>query len=124
MDESVYSGAIEGAFTTKKEARELIRDGCNSKNKSAQVVKNNYEVLTDVLEHIDEPIAEQTIFDIYAFVTKNTMEIDVPTGAYCSEKVFVRSGRGEIVHTAPEAEKVPGKAGKLKFAKELLRFLF
>ncbi len=107
LDEAVYSSVIEGAFTTKKEAREFIHQGRSPKNKSEQMVKNNYEALTYVLEHIDEPITEQTVFDIYALVTKDTLEEDVPTNAYRSEKVFVRSGRGEIVHTAPDADKVP-----------------
>lgn len=113
LDEAVYSSVIEGAFTTKQEAREFIHEGRSPKNKSEQMVKNNYEALTYVLEHIDEPITEQTIFDIYALVTKDTLESDVPTNAYRSEKVFVQSSRGEIVHTAPQAEKVPGMMASL-----------
>ena len=74
LDEAVYSSVIEGAFTTKKEAREFIHEGRSPKNKSEQMVKNNYEALTYVLEHIDESITEQTIFDIYALVTKDTLE--------------------------------------------------
>ena len=113
LDEAVYSSVIEGAFTTKKEAREFIHEGRSPKNKSEQMVKNNYEALTYVLEHIDESITEQTIFDIYALVTKDTLEADVPTNAYRSESVFVQSSRGEIVHTAPEAEKVSGMMASL-----------
>lgn len=107
LDEAVYSSVIEGAFTTKKEAREFIHEGRSPKNKSEQMVKNNYEALTYVLEHIDEPITVQTVFDVYALVTKDTLEADIPTSAYRGEKVFVQSSRGEIVHTAPEADKVP-----------------
>ena len=108
LDEAAYSSIIEGAFTTKLEAREFIDNGRSPKNKSEQMVKNNYEALTYVLEHIDEPITEQTVFGIYALITKGTLAADVPTDAYRSQPVFVQSGRGEIVHTGPEAEKVPG----------------
>lgn len=113
LDEAMYSSVIEGAFTTKKEAREFIHEGRSPKNKSEQMVKNTYEALTYVLEHIDESITEQTIFDIYALVTKDTLEADVPTNAYRSESVFMQSSRGEIVHTAPEAEKVSGMMASL-----------
>lgn len=113
LDEAVYSSVIEGAFTTKKEAREFIHEGRSPKNKSEQMVKSNYEALTYVLEHIDESITEQTIFDIYALVTKDTFEADAPTNAYRNESVFVQSSRGEIFHIAPQAEKVPGMMASL-----------
>ena len=113
VDEAVYSSVIEGAFTSREQAVDFIRQNKQPRNKSEQMVKNNYEALTYVLEHIDESITEQTIFDIYALVTKDTLEADVPTNAYRSESVFVQSSRGEIVHTAPEAEKVSGMMASL-----------
>ena len=36
LDEAVYSSVIEGAFTTKKEAREFIHEGRSPKNKSGR----------------------------------------------------------------------------------------
>ena len=117
LDEAVYSSIIEGAFTSKKEAQELIRAARIPKNRSEQMVKNNYEAMTYVLENIDVPITEKTIFDIYALVTKDTLDEDVATDQYRSEKVYVRSARGEIVHTAPEAEQVP------KMMRDLLSFI-
>lgn len=117
LDEAVYSSIIEGAFTTKKEAREFIEKGREPKNKSEQMVKNNYEALTYVLENIDEPITEKTIFDIYALVTKDTLEEDYSTDSYRDDKVFVQKTNGDIVHNAPTHEKVP------EMMDELLRFI-
>lgn len=107
LDEAVYSSVIEGAFTTRKEAQAFIREGRAPKNKSEQMVKNNYEALTYVLENIDAPITKETIFQIYSLVTKDTLEEPAASDRYRSEPVFVRSQRGEVVHTAPGAEQVP-----------------
>lgn len=107
LDEAVYSSVIEGAFTTRKEAQAFIREGRTPKNKSEQMVKNNYEALTYVLENIDAPITKETIFQIYSLVTKDTLEESAASDRYRDEPVFVRSQRGEIVHTAPRAEQVP-----------------
>ncbi len=112
-DEAYYSGVIEGAFTTKREAREVLSAQRSPKNRSEQMVKNNYEALGYVLEHLDTPITEQTILDIWGLVTKDTLDADEAQNAYRSGKVFVRSGRGELVYTAPEAEKVPGMMASL-----------
>lgn len=107
LDEAVYSSVIEGAFTTRKEAQAFIREGRTPKNKSEQMVKNNYEALTYVLENIDVPITKETIFQIYSLVTKDTLEEPAASDCYRDEPVFVRSQRGEVVHTAPKAEQVP-----------------
>jgi len=107
LDEAVYSSVIEGAFTTRKEAQAFIREGRAPKNKSEQMVKNNYEALTYVLENIDAPITKETIFQIYSLVTKDTLEESAASDHYRDEPVLVRSQRGEIVHTAPKAEQVP-----------------
>lgn len=107
LDEAVYSSVIEGAFTTRKEAQAFIRKGRTPKNKSEQMVKNNYEALTYVLENIDAPITKETIFQIYSLVTKDTLEESAASDRYRDEPVFVRSQRGEVVHTAPKAEQVP-----------------
>lgn len=107
LDEAVYSSVIEGAFTTRKEAQAFIQEGRTPKNKSEQMVKNNYEALTYVLENIDAPITKETIFQIYSLVTKDTLEESAASDRYRDEPVFVRSQRGEIVHTAPRAEQVP-----------------
>lgn len=106
LDEAVYSSVIEGAFTTRKEAQAFIREGRAPKNKSEQMVKNNYEALTYVLENIDAPITKETIFQIYSLVTKDTLEESAASDHYRDEPVLVRSQRGEIVHTAPKAEQV------------------
>lgn len=107
LDEAVYSSVIEGAFTTRKEAQAFIREGRTPKNKSEQMVKKNYEALTYVLENIDVPITKETIFQIYSLVTKDTLEEPAASDRYRDEPAFVRSQRGEVVHTAPRAEQVP-----------------
>jgi Fic family protein len=107
IDEAVYSSIIEGAFTTKQDAKEFIENIREPKNKSEQMVKNNYDALTYVLENIDSPITQKTIFEIFRLVTKNTLEYAVPFDRYRNENVMVRKQNGEIVHTAPDYKQVP-----------------
>lgn len=107
LDEAVCSSIIEGAFTTRQEAKEYIGNHREPRNKSEQMVKNNYDALTYVLGNIDVPITEQTIFDIYAIVTKNTLDKEVPLNAYRNTGVVVQSWNGEVVYAAPEYARVP-----------------
>lgn len=105
LDEAVCSSIIEGAFTSKKEAAVLIRGNRDPKNKSEQMVRNNYDALTYVLEHLEESITEEMILKIAKIVTRSAAEVQV-TG-YRTNQVYV-SGQNGPVYTPPEASKVPG----------------
>lgn len=61
VDEAVYSSVIEGAFTSREQAADFIRQNKQPRNKSEQMVKNNYDALTYVLEHLEDEISEETI---------------------------------------------------------------
>ncbi len=104
IDEAIFSSMIEGAFTTKEAAIGFLRKHKEPANKSEQMVKNNYDALTYVLEHLEEPISEQIIIDIAQIVTRNAAEEQV-TG-YRTGKVYVM-GREQVVYTPPAPEQVP-----------------
>ena len=104
MDEAVYSSVIEGAFTSREQAADFIRQNKQPRNKSEQMVKNNYDALTYVLEHLEDEISEETILQIAKIVTRSAAEVQV-TG-YRDGAVYV-TGREGVVYTPPRADTVP-----------------
>lgn len=104
MDEAVYSSVIEGAFTSREQAADFIRQNKQPRNKSEQMVKNNYDALTYVLEHLEDEINEETILQIARIVTRSGAEVQV-TG-YRDGAVYV-TGREGVVYTPPQADAVP-----------------
>ena len=104
VDEAVYSSVIEGAFTSREQAADFIRQNKQPRNKSEQMVKNNYDALTYVLEHLEDEISEETILQIAQIVTRSAAEVQV-TG-YRDGAVYV-TGREGVVYTPPQAEAVP-----------------
>ena len=104
VDEAVYSSVIEGAFTSRKQAVDFIRQNKQPRNKSEQMVKNNYDALTYVLEHLEDEISEETILQIAQIVTRSAAEVQV-TG-YRDGAVYV-TGREGVVYTPPQADAVP-----------------
>ena len=104
VDEAVYSSVIEGAFNSREQAAEFIRRNKQPRNKSEQMVKNNYDALTYVLEHLEDEINEETILQIARIVTRSGAEVQV-TG-YRDGAVYV-TGREGVVYTPPQADAVP-----------------
>lgn len=70
--------------------------------------------MTYALEHLEEPITEQTIIEIAKIVTRNAAEVTVE--GYRTEPVYV-TGREAVVYTPPVAEHVP------EMMESLVRFI-
>lgn len=105
IDEAVWSSVIEGAFTSRAEAAKIIRQDKLPANKSEQMIKNNYQAMLYVLEHLEEPITAQTLIDIAGIVTRNAS--DEVVDGFRTVPVYV-TGREGVIYTPPAADQVPG----------------
>ena len=114
IDEAVWSSVIEGAFTSKAEAARIIQQNKSPSNKSEQMVKNNYQALMYVLEHLEDPITAQTLIDIARMVTCGASDETVE--GFRTIPVYV-TGREGIVYTPPDAAQV------LALVDDLLAFI-
>lgn len=70
MEESIFSSKIEGASTTRVKAKEMLRKNKTPKNKSEQMILNNYETIQYISEHKEEEISLEKLFEIHHLVTK------------------------------------------------------
>lgn len=105
FDEAFYSSVIEGAFSTKKRAKEVVINK-QPRDKSEQMILNNYEAMMYVLENMDYKISEENIIELHKILTKNTLDEDNKTDKYRHDIVFVRGSSGEIIYEAPPHELV------------------
>ena len=104
IDEAVWSSVIEGAFTSRQQAAKIIKQDKKPTNQSEQMVKNNYQAMLYVLEHLEDPITESTLIDIAGILTRDASEEQV--NGFRTVPVYV-TGRDGIVYTPPSAEQVP-----------------
>lgn len=111
-DEAYYSSVIEGAYTTRQRARELIRNNEMARDKNERMIVNNYRALQFVLSHLDGPVNEAFVLETGRLLTDGTQEDGFEPG-YRKGTVYVMSGRQEIVYRAPDAEYVPGMMRQL-----------
>lgn len=102
MEESIYSSKIEGASTTRVKAKEMLRKNKAPKNKSEQMILNNYETIQYISEHREEEISIEQLFQVHRLVTKKTLDEDKVGVFRDNDEILVMNDlTGEIVHTPP-----------------------
>ncbi|MFS4468650.1 Fic family protein [Maribacter sp. 2210JD10-5] len=107
MEESIFSSMIEGATTTRVKAKEMLRKKKKPRNKSEQMILNNYQAIQYISEHQDDEISIQKLFEIHQLVTENTLDSENVGVFRTSNDVHVMNEiTGEIVHTPPEFEEL------------------
>ncbi len=117
MEEAIASSIIEGAATTRKAAKEMLRKGKKPSNKSEQMVINNYRAMQYIMEHRDEPLTTELILAVHRIVTENTLE-DSAVGRFRDNDDIVVADpvNGTVHHIPPVYTKVP------EMIEELCRF--
>ena len=109
VEESITSSQLEGASTTWKVAREMLRQGRTPTDKSEQMIYNNFHAMQFIREHIDAPLTPEFILELHRIVTDKTLDASYRAGCYRSndDQVLVVNDQQEILHTPPCADTLP-----------------
>ena len=115
MEEAIASSQIEGANTTRKKAKEMIQQGKKPKDKSEQMILNNYTTMQHLVAHSQQPLSEETLLYIHKLITHKTLDNPAEEGAFRqnNEVHVVNFSNNEIVHIPPEYTEIPTLIGEL-----------
>lgn len=118
MEEAIFSSQMEGAATTRKVAKEMLRKKMTPKDKSQQMIFNNYQTIQFIVSHKDSPLSSELLLHIHQLMTEHTMQDAQDAGHFRSNNnVVVENGiTHETVHTPPSYEDIPA------FVDDLCRF--
>ena len=110
MEESIASSQIEGAVTTTRVAKTMLREGRKPKNQSEKMIFNNYRTMQFVKENRDERITPQLILDIHRIIADDTLDDRSYEGRFrdTDDIVVVQdSPTGEVFHEPPRSSEIP-----------------
>ena len=108
MEEAIASSQIEGAVTTRKKAKEMLRKDRNPRNKSEQMIVNNYVTIRHIVENQHQPLTEESLLAVHRLITRGTLEDKGDEGRYRTnnEVDVIDATDGEVVHTPPDVAEV------------------
>jgi Fic family protein len=109
MEEAISSSQIEGANTTRKRAKEMLRKEIKPHTKSEQMIVNNYLTIKHITQNKTENLTPENLLDIHRLISKDTLESKNEEGAYrASNDIYVVDHlKSEVVHTPPNFEDIP-----------------
>ncbi|MFH1521325.1 MAG: Fic family protein [archaeon] len=74
MEEAIASSQLEGAATTRKKAKAMLRSGIKPKTKAEQMIYNNYHTIMWLKEIKHETLTLELIKEIQKRVTHDTLD--------------------------------------------------
>jgi Fic family protein len=108
IQEAITSSQLEGAATTRPVAKEMIRTGRPPRDKSEQMILNNYRTMLRIGSLKDTPLSTDLVFELHRIITEKTLERDSATGRFrlADEPIVVGDMYGEVFHRPPPAEQL------------------
>lgn len=109
MEEAISSSQMEGAATTRKVAKEMLRKKITPRDKSQQMIFNNYQTISFIIENKEKPLTEDMLLKIHRLMTDGTMDNSEDAGRFrLNDDVVVEDGiTHEVVHTPPSYTEIP-----------------
>lgn len=109
MEEAISSSQMEGASTTRKVAKDMLRKNISPRSRSEQMIFNNYETIRFIVANKHQPLTPELLCHIHSLMTNKTLENTSDEGKFRNNNdvVVEDSITHEIVHTPPPYNDIP-----------------
>jgi Fic family protein len=113
MEEAIRSSQLEGAVTTRRVAKELLRSGRPPKDRSEHMILNNYRGLQYIREAIGDQLTPGAVLELQRILTDGTLDNPDAAGRLQrpdEDRVAVYDRRdGSLLHQPPPADQLPAR---------------
>lgn len=111
VEEAMTSSQLEGASTTRRVAKEMLDSGRAPRDRSEQMIFNNFATMQALAEWKDQPLSSEMLLDIHRRITEAAMDDPQESGRFRQAGddivVYDRSDPSRILHTPPPASELP-----------------
>ena len=109
MEEAIYSSQMEGAAITRKVAKDMLRKKMTPRDKSQQMIVNNYQTINYIAEHKTDSLTPELLLHVHQLMTSNTLDSPDDSGRFRkNDDIVVENGiTHETVHIPPTYTEIP-----------------
>lgn len=115
VEEAITSSQLEGASTTRKVAKEMIREGREPRTRSERMILNNYQGMEFIRRFVGQPLTPSIILELQTILVEGTLDEPDAAGRYRrdDEGIAVTDELGNVLHSPPPAAEIPDRIQKL-----------
>jgi Fic family protein len=109
MEEAIASSILEGAATTRKVAKEMLREGRKPKTHAEKMVFNNFQTIMKIKDLIKKPLNDELILELHRSMTIETLEDPASCGRFRTnndEPIYIRDEEGQTLYIPPSPDKI------------------
>jgi Fic family protein len=107
VEEAISSSQMEGANTTRKQAKEMIQKELKPKNKSEKMIFNNYVTMKHIIAHKNDSLSPESLLYIHQLISHDTLDKAEEGVFRDNDDIHVINHiNSEIVHTPPPKEEL------------------
>jgi len=111
-EEAITSSQLEGATTTRKEAKKLLASRRPPRDRSELMIVNNYKAMMRAKELLGTPLRATDVLDLHRIVTEGTMDEPDDAGRLQrpgDDRIGVYAHDDTLVHAPPAADELPDR---------------
>lgn len=120
IEEAFTSSVLEGASSTRENAKEMIRTGRKPINRSERMILNNFRAMQLIREVKDEPLKPDLVLYIHRAITEGTLDDAESYLRQPGDGIAVYDNRNNLLlHRPPSAKEILGRLMAMcRFANE------
>jgi Fic family protein len=102
MEEAITSSQLEGASTTRKVAKKILENNLKPKNKSQQMIVNNFLLMKEVLAKKEDNLSLEMILELHQIATFKAIENQaIPGQLRKNDDIYVGDSYQENFYQPP-----------------------
>jgi Fic family protein len=112
MEEAIASSQLEGAATTRRVAKRMLREGRKPDNYAEQMIANGYRTVSRIRELTNKPLTLEMLHELQHSITEGTLDDPTAAGRLRTDAdqiMVIDPVDGTPLHTPPPAPLLPGR---------------
>lgn len=115
-EEAIASSMLEGAATTRRDAKNMLRTGRRPRTHGERMVLNNYRAIMFIREHHDVGLSPDFLLELQETLTEETLKEPSEVGRFRTENDDIRvvdDRDNEVMHIPPPASELENRLAAL-----------
>lgn len=112
IEEAITSSQLEGAATSRRDAKDMLRAGRAPRDNSERMILNNYMAMERIHGLVAKPLTPALVLELHRIVTDGTLENATGAGRLQDDdaaRVSVWGDETQLLHRPPPVAELPAR---------------